>query len=577
MENIIRKKQHLNQLSIKVKLMLGFLSIVILVGVVGVLGTLSMNHIAEESELMYSYNLESINELHKIKENLMEIRSQLQTVLTEQNSDATTLAVDQIDILRVENESYISSYDKRPLSKEARIIWDEFVALLEEYRIGRQGIVDSVEDNDYELAKDKMPEVTKVREEMFVRINELIARNEQMANEKNIANKDLALNSTVFMYSMIVVAILFSIIIGGSISHSIIKAINKCLVFANALGEGDLTVKVENRRNDELGKLINALNVARENMREIVSGIVNQTDEVSSSSEELSSTIEEITSTIETINISTTTIADGVTEIREATEELSTTVDQVNSGVTQLATSSAEGSNQATDIKNRSMDIKKQGNSSKLAADNIYEEKQSSILKAMEDEKVIDEIVNIANLIKSIAAQTNLLSLNASIEAARAGEHGKGFSVVADEIGKLADQSSQYVNEITDVVNNVKIAFDNLVKNSKDILEFIDVRVRPDYEQLVEVGMIYEKDATYVSGFSEDTAAMAEELSASTEEITSVIHKISSNIEESSMSFDEIRKNISDTSIAMEQIAMAAENQAMVAETLNKLVTKFKL
>lgn len=188
----------------------------------------------------------------------------------------------------------------------------------------------------------------------------------------------------------------------------------------------------------------------------------------------------------------------------------------------------------------------------------------------------MDEIVNIAGLINSIAAQTNLLALNASIEAARAGEHGKGFTVVADEIGKLADQSAQYVKKITEVVDNVKNAFDNLAVNSKEVLGFIENRVRPDYEQLVNTGNTYEVDAIYVSGFSEDTAAMAQELNASTEEITSVIHTISSNVEEASLSFEKIKENINETSNAMEQIAKAAENQAVVAETLSSLVTKFK-
>lgn len=216
------------------------------------------------------------------------------------------------------------------------------------------------------------------------------------------------------------------------------------------------------------------------------------------------------------------------------------------------------------------------GTLSKVAAEDLYEEKQKNIIQAIEKGKVVDEIANIASLINGIATQTNLLALNAAIEAARAGEHGKGFTVVADEIGKLAEQSTKYVKEITEVVDNVKSAFDNLADNSKEVLDFIEYRVRPDYEQLVDTGTAYEKDAIYVSGFSEDTAAMAEELNASTEEITSVIHTISSNVEEAAINFDKIKENMNETSNAMEQIAKAAENQAIVAETLSSLVLRFK-
>lgn len=210
-------------------------------------------------------------------------------------------------------------------------------------------------------------------------------------------------------------------------------------------------------------------------------------------------------------------------------------------------------------------------------AERISVEKQHNIFDAIEKGKVVDEIAKIAELISGIAGQTNLLALNASIEAARAGEHGKGFAVVASEIGTLADQSAVYVKEITEVVRSVKNAFENLADNSRDILEFVDGRVRKDYELLVDTGSNYEKDAVYVSGFSEDTAAMAEELNASTEEISGVIQTISANIEDTSLSFEEISKNMNETTIAMNQIANAAENQAMVAEKLSSLVAKFKV
>lgn len=249
-------------------------------------------------------------------------------------------------------------------------------------------------------------------------------------------------------------------------------------------------MEVENKSRDELGKLIEALRQAQENMREIVSNIMTQTSEVSASSEELAATIEEINGSYEIINKNTSHITDSVMDIRAATEELNATIDQVNSGVTQLASNSSEGSIEAVGIKDRAVKIKEKGKESKELAERISVEKQHNIFDAIEKGKVVDEIAKIAELISGIAGQTNLLALNASIEAARAGEHGKGFAVVASEIGTLADQSAVYVKEITEVVRSVKNAFENLADNSRDILEFVDGRVRKDYELLVDTGNI---------------------------------------------------------------------------------------
>lgn len=261
------------------------------------------------------------------------------------------------------------------------------------------------------------------------------------------------------------------------------------------------------------------------------------TSKVSSVSEELSATIEEINSTFETINSNASAITDGVMEIRAASEELTATVEEVNFGVSQLASNSSVGSEKSVQIKGRAIKIKENGNESKALAEHLYDEKQANIVDAIEKGKVVDEIVNFAGLISGIAAQTNLLALNASIEAARAGEHGRGFSVVATEIGFLSEQSARYVKDIQITVGNVQHAFSNLAENAKDVLEYVDKRVRSDYELLVETGNSYENDAIYVSNLSEDTAFMSQELNAATEEISSVMQSIAGNIEDASISF----------------------------------------
>lgn len=571
MKNLIRK------VSIRAKLMMGFTLVALLLFVVGYLGKLGMNAVSERSDSMMANNVQDIQDLHLMKEALLNIRSEVQKAVLYADKEKTKKAIESIDDYQAENQEYIDSYSVRIETDDERKIWEEILSDMDDYREARNNVLNLALEGNYVEAEKGMDEVTAIRDIMFTSLDKLIADNESILEQENVKMDRLSSATEVFMYIVIGIGFILSLFIGFMLSLSISKSVKKGLEFAKALGDGDLTFTIENKSQDELGKLIKALGQAQLNMKEIIHGIAMSTSEVSSASEELSATIEEINSTFETINSNTSAIADGVMDIRAASEELTATVEEVNSGVSQLASNSSVGSEKSVQIKSRAIKIKENGNESKVLAEQLYDEKQAKIVDAIEKGKVVDEIVNIAGLISGIATQTNLLALNASIEAARAGEHGRGFSVVATEIGSLAEQSARYVKEIQVTVSNVQNAFSNLAENAKDVLEFVDKRVRSDYELLVETGNSYEEDAIYVSNLSEDTASMSQELNAATEEISSVMQSIAGNIEDTSISFANIKENMSETTTAMEQIAKAAEDQAMVAETLSTLVAKFKI
>jgi methyl-accepting chemotaxis protein len=420
-------------------------------------------------------------------------------------------------------------------------------------------------------------DLTAIREDMFRELDELISRNEHMAWEANRSNRDTFNASRNLMIIFCILGLILSLSVGWLLSRYINREIKKGLVFANALGDGDLTVDIEPNGRDELGMLIGSLKEARDKITDVVKNISLQSQDAASSSEELFSTMEGINTNFSSINTNTQEIGANVEEISAMAQELSATIEQVNSGVEQMASSSSDGSSASDEIRERALGIKSQGAKSKNMADSLYEEKSRDILQAIEEGEVVDQIVEIAGSIDEIAAQTNLLALNAAIEAARAGEQGKGFAVVADEIRKLAEQSAGYVKRIQSVVSNVQNAFGNLSENARGILEFIDERVKTDYDLLVETGVQYENDAIYVSDLSQDIAAMAQQLSASTEEISSVVQSIASNMNATSQSTQEIGSGVEDMSGALDSVTAVAQAQAETAEMLNKLINIFKI
>jgi len=567
----------INNRSIKTKLIAGFLIISIFVGVIGLLGTSNMRKINKSAEMMYSYNLQNIDDLHMLKSTLQKITIMLQYMAGEDSVSRKEEYVQQVKDITVSYREIMDRFESRDMAEDVELIWEGLKGDVEYYESRREKILDKVGESAASITVS-VRALSDFTNEMFERIDQLILINQDMAreqaNDNNIAYKLVSFTMNIIFIGSFAVAI----VLGIFLSFGISGAVKKGLEFAEALGNGDLRFEmIESKSNDEMGKLMRALKEAQEKIKSTIIKISSESQDVSASSEELSATIEEISSTFETISNNTLNIVNDIQEINAATEELTATIQEVNSGVTQLASSSSDGNAESAKIKERAEKIKIQGQESKRVADNLLNEKEQAILNAIEEGKIVNEISIIAESIASIASQTNLLALNAAIEAARAGEAGKGFAVVADEIRKLAEQSDAYVADIQKVVGDVGSAFTHLSINAQDILDFVGGNVRKDYDLLIDTGINYEKDAVFVNNLSQETAAMAEELNASIEEISSVIQNVAGSMNSASANSDEVMMGMKETVTALEQIAAAADHQAATAEQLNGLIHLFKI
>lgn len=564
--------------SLRNKLIVGFVTINLLLIVVGVVGMSGIKDVNDNSSLMYDEYLQSIDDLHQIRENLMEADVVLQYMKQTSRGADVNVMVDNLSNIIAKTTEVINRYESRDMDEVEKEPWRQLLEDIDVYRVERNNIVDIISIRGGAATGNAVNELIEYSGPVYNGIEYMIELNQELAREANMENDELFTTATRFMLIVVIVALGISILLATYLVRYIPSAARKGLDFALALGEGDLTFEIEDiKSNDELGRLIHALREAQGKMKLAVSQIATESGEVSASSEQLSSTIQEVNAIFDTISHNTLSVVEEMTEINAATEELTATVEEVSSGVTQLATNSSDGNVEAAKIKERAESIKEQGQRSKSRADDLIKEKGVAIESAIEEGKVVHEISLIADSIASIAGQTNLLALNAAIEAASAGEYGRGFSVVADEIRKLAEQSSEYVIGIQSVVENVVSAFTNLSANAQDVIEFIEVGVGEDYDLLIDTGERYEKDAVYFDGISQETAAMAEELNASTEEIASTVMSIAGNMENASSNSNEVISEMKETTIALEQIAMAAESQAETAERLNHLIQAFKI
>ena len=208
---------------------------------------------------------------------------------------------------------------------------------------------------------------------------------------------------------------------------------------------------------------------------------------------------------------------------------------------------------------------------------NLTKIHEEELLKSIEDAKVVSDIGKLAEVISSIAEQINLLSLNASIEAARAGENGKGFAVVAEEVGKLANETSDTVKGIIQVIDSIKSAFNNLTNNSKNIIEFINNTVTEDYKSFVSATKEYGKNANEIEGMSDRIAEMASNIENILKEIGKTVESVAESSQTTASNSGTIVNDMDIVTEMLNEISNMANEEKSISDNLSSVVSKFKI
>ncbi|WP_298846308.1 methyl-accepting chemotaxis protein [Clostridium sp.] len=390
-------------------------------------------------------------------------------------------------------------------------------------------------------------------------------------NVTTIYSGDLVIILIIIIGLLVAIALALIIVIGIS------KQIKKVVIVAEALLDNDLSKTIDIDNNSEIGSLAKIINKAIINIKTLIIEISESATDISATSEEQSATTEEISAKMDNVNESIRQVSLGSEQLSATTQEVNATTQSISENVDDVTIKVNKATKITKDAEIKANQARKIAENSSSIANELYLEKQESILKAIAEGTVVSEVKIMADEIGNIASQTNLLALNAAIEASRAGEQGKGFAVVADEVRKLAEASATTVKRIQEVTDKVEKAFQNLSSNAQDVLNFIDTKVKPDYDLFVDTGKQYGDAAVGVNMMYLNFGSSMNIVNETVSEISKAIENVSATAEESVASSEEILASVNESVMAIQEISKASQNQAILAEKLTIMVQKFKL
>lgn len=377
---------------------------------------------------------------------------------------------------------------------------------------------------------------------------------------------------------------LIAIFIGSFIAYMIGSKIGKPVVeveeIFNNFADGNFSFKIKDsllNRSDEFGQLAKSASETQIKLSNVIKNVIEKSNELNNSGVNMFEIVGNVSSDSNDIQSKLNIINSLLEDNTTVTEEVTASIEEVDSNVTNLAEKATRSNEMAEEIKVRARNIKQQCDEVTDNSKKTHKEKVNSIMKAIQEGQVVNEIKDIANEIGTISSQTNLLALNAAIEAARAGEAGKGFAVVADEVRSLSEQSAKSVEKVELIVNKVDSAFFNLSENSRGVLDYLEKTVVPSFETLNKAGAEYESDAIVLSKISEELAAMSEEISATITQVNNVIQNLATNSTTVSESNEEILDKVKGFVNEMHNLTNISEDQKLLATQLKSLSNQFTI
>lgn len=573
--------------SIKIKLIILFISIILLMSIINLTANFIVRSSMSKLDNMIEANIEINNVIREVKNitagtknnnNMAYINSYKNVAAFESQKDERAKYKDMmLDSLQQIEGSLSEIQAKYLADKESENTYKLVYNVYQTFEKSLNETFEKYEKSDLTAAR--------VSQESTMRTGTLFINSMQdlLANvldhnkvEKERLNSEID-NTNLALYLAILVVGLMSIGAAYIFTGRIVGTISKLAKISESIAKGNLNVeKLEKKSKDELAVLAQSFNVMTENLKELIRKITDSSVNIADYSNILKAGTEQNTRAIEQISNTVQVISDGALDQTQKSENIVDVVQNVLEG-NKKAFDNAQivlkTSDQATNFA-------KIGNKKMEALLHQIHSIEGKIIETQDTTETLNEnvgeIKKIIDIINQIAAQINLLSLNAAIEAARAGEFGKGFEVVADEIRKLARNSEESTADITAMLQSIQAQSEDVAVSMTDGVEEVKecskmaLEAQESFDGIQKINIDVEDQVKHIN---DEIQKMVEGIS----KVEEMSQSISHNAQQLAAGNQDAAAAVEEQTASMQEILSSSIDLSNMAEELRESIERFSI
>jgi len=582
----------MKNIKIGAKLIASFMFIAALTAFMGIYSVKSLRTVSEATNVMYDKGAIPLGVFVTTSDNIQELRVKARDWRLAKTQAKRDAILKELDAINNEINKTVEEQMKTVLTDAGKDALKKVMNLTDVYIAEINTFAKSAKNFDTEgLCVEEFPEsMNKSADEMSKAME--LAKDSRVKGVSKLsddasADAESSINAAI---AILIVVVLLAICLGIFLTMSITTPLKTVVNTLAKIEKGDMTVRADLERGDELGTLSKALDGVSARLQSIFLNLRQNADTLAGSAEELSSVGRQIASgaeesvaqssavasTTEQTSVNINAMASGAEQASVNANEVASAAEQMSTNMNTIAISVEEMSASIAQISSNAGEAAKVANQATVKsgdATNVMNELGNAA----------KEIGHVTEVIKKIADKTNLLALNATIEAASAGEAGKGFAVVAGEIKELANQSAQSADDIARRIEGIQTGTNKAVTVINDVSDII-VKINHSVDAITNHVVQQTKASNEIASNVAQANSGAKRVAGAIGEVAKGSKDIARNAGEAAKGANTVNQNVTgmaqsakDNVHGARQINDGASELARIAGELKNTMNQFRI